>query len=139
MTTLTITLPKPYPLLNQMLKAHYATKAKKKRAWRWHIVASLGGAHALPKEPFKKAHIRIERHSVGTPDHDNVVGGAKPLLDCLTTPRLNAHGHIANKHGLGIIEDDSPAHITTDYHAVKCRLCEQKTVITITDLTGEDV
>ncbi|MXV35948.1 hypothetical protein GS535_05175 [Saccharibacter sp. EH611] len=117
---------------------HFGAPIKMKKAMRGQIIASLGGPQALPKEPFQQAHIRIERWSVGTPDYDNLSGGgAKQLIDCLTTPRLLARGHVRNKYGLGIIVDDSPAHITTEYSAIECRLCEQKTVVTITEIMGE--
>lgn len=136
-TSLTFSLPAPYPTLNKTLRMHWAALNKMKRAMRGTIIASLGGPDKLPKEPFKHAHIRIERWSTGAPDDDNIHGGgAKQMIDCLTTPKLCANRYVRNKYGLGIIVDDSPAHITTEYHAVKCRRDEQKTLVTITDLGG---
>ena len=96
----------------------------------------IGGPAGLPSVPFQKARVVIERHSVGTPDYDNLVGGGKQLIDCLTTPVIGKSGRQRNRNrrGLGIIVDDSPDHLAAEYHAVKCRLCEQKTVVTITEL-----
>ncbi|MCG4256903.1 hypothetical protein K6W27_07445 [Acetobacter senegalensis] len=91
-------------------------------------------------EPFLKAHVTIERYSCGTPDHDGVVGGAKFLIDTLTTPRLlnvrkpGARQRVKNKRGLGFIVDDGPDYATFDIRAVKSRLCDQKTVVTITEI-----
>ncbi|MCG4261346.1 hypothetical protein K6W36_12300 [Acetobacter senegalensis] len=91
-------------------------------------------------EPFQKAHVTIERYSCGTPDHDGVVGGAKFLIDTLTTPRLlnvrkpGARQRVKNKRGLGFIVDDGPHYATFDIRAVKSRLCAQKTVVTITEI-----
>ena len=91
-------------------------------------------------EPFRRAHVSIERHSCGTPDHDGVQGGAKFLIDSLTTPKLlnvrtsGARQRVRNKRGLGFIVDDGPEYATFDIRAVKCRLCDQKTVVTITEI-----
>ncbi|MXV43488.1 hypothetical protein GS501_00130 [Saccharibacter sp. 17.LH.SD] len=135
--SISFTLPTPYPLLNKTLRMHHRALTRLKKSLRANIVAAIGGPQNIPSKPFPYAHIRIERWSVGTPDKDNLEGGgAKQLIDCLTTPVIQARRHVRNKYGLGIIVDDSPAHITTEYHAVKCRLCEQKTVVTITEIEG---
>ncbi|QEE86604.1 hypothetical protein EOV40_009970 [Acetobacter oryzoeni] len=91
-------------------------------------------------EPFQKAHVSIERYSCGTPDHDGVQGGAKFLIDSLTTPKLlnvrkpGARQRVRNKRGLGFIVDDGPEYATFDIRSVKSRLCDQKTVVTITEI-----
>nr|WP_230975710.1 hypothetical protein [Acetobacter garciniae] len=96
----------------------------------------------IPPEPFRKARVVIERHSAGLPDYDNVVAGAKRLLDCLTTPKVlhvrtpGARPVIRNKRGLGFIVDDSPKHIIYEVHSIKCARHEQRTVVTITEIVG---
>lgn len=128
-------LSAPYPLLNRSLRTHWGIRKRQQAAIRATILEQIGGPAGLPSVPFQKARVVIERHSVGTPDYDNLVGGGKQLIDCLTTPVISKSGGCQrNRRGLGIIVDDSPYHLTAEYHAVKCRLCEQKTVVTITEL-----
>ncbi|AXH72273.1 MAG: holliday junction resolvase [Caudoviricetes sp.] len=103
------------------------------------VLAAAAGQ--VPSEPIQRAHILIERHGVRAPDPDNLVGGAKRLIDCLTTPRLlnvrtpGARPRVKNKRGLGFVVDDGPDHVTLDVRHVPARLCCQKTVVTITEKT----
>ncbi|WP_230844520.1 hypothetical protein [Acetobacter pasteurianus] len=91
-------------------------------------------------EPMQKARVLIERHGVHEPDMDNLWGGAKRLIDCLTTPKLlqvrteGARQRVKNKRGLGFVVDDGPAHITLEIRHVPARICTQKTVVTITEI-----
>ena len=136
---ITFTLPKPYPLLNHSIGQSRFALTNMRRSMARSVAAATAGQR-LP-EPMQRAHVTIERHSVGQPDHDGVVGGAKFLIDCLTTPRLlnvrkpGARQRVRNKRGLGFIVDDSPKHITLDIQHVKSRLCDQKTVVTIREVT----
>ncbi|ARW47854.1 hypothetical protein [Acetobacter pasteurianus] len=131
-------LPEPYPLLNHSIgQSRFAlTRMRQKMA---RAVACATVNMRVP-EPFQKAHVSIERHSCGTPDHDGVQGGAKFLIDTLTTPKLlnvrkpGARQRVRNKRGLGFIVDDGPEYATFDIRAVKSRLCDQKTVVTITEI-----
>ncbi|GCD73961.1 hypothetical protein NBRC3299_0253 [Acetobacter pasteurianus NBRC 3299] len=131
-------LPEPYPLLNHSIgQSRFAlTRMRQKMA---RAVACAAVNMRVP-EPFQKAHVSIERHSCGTPDHDGVQGGAKFLIDSLTTPKLlnvrkpGARQRVRNKRGLGFIVDDGPEYATFDIRAVKSRLCDQKTVVTITEI-----
>ncbi|WP_244182193.1 hypothetical protein [Gluconacetobacter entanii] len=98
--------------------------------------------HLRHPEPFQKARVVIERYSAGTPDKDGLYGGAKFLVDAMTTPRLlnvrtpGARQRVKNKRGLGFVVDDGPAHMQLEVRAVKCRLCEQRTVVTITEVVA---
>ncbi len=131
-------LHEPYPLLNHSIgQSRFAlTRMRQKMA---RSVACATVNMRVP-EPFQKAHVSIERHSCGTPDHDGVQGGAKFLIDSLTTPKLlnvrkpGARQRVRNKRGLGFIVDDGPEYATFDIRAVKSRLCDQKTVVTITEI-----
>lgn len=58
-----------------------------------------------PKEPLKRAFLRITRGSSSQLDWDNAYGGLKPLLDCLVMPSTR------NPDGLGLVQDDSPSHM----------------------------
>ncbi|MFT9298653.1 MAG: hypothetical protein ABF542_11165, partial [Gluconobacter sp.] len=72
-------------------------------------------------------------------------GSAKRVLDCLTTPMPlkvrtpGARQRVKNKRGLSFIVDDAPKHLVLDVKAVKCRPCEQKTVVTITEIVDAEV
>ena len=122
---LTFTMPFAMPLQNKTDRMHWTAKKKLKDRCLWEIKAQLPVLTRCTTIMFERAHIRIDRYSTRRPDHDGLVGGCKYLIDCLFPPR-----------GLHIIPDDGPDFITTEYHAVKCRLCEQKTVVTITEIEG---
>lgn len=138
--TITFSLPKPYALPNTYLGRNRFALARHRQKTR--NIVWYEARHLVPPAPFQKARIEIERWSVGTPDADNLTGGAKALIDCLTTPvpcRVKTPGarpRMRNKNGLGFVVDDSPRHVVTLCKSVKCRRCEQKTVVTITDLGG---
>lgn len=138
MRTIRFELPNPYPLLNHSIgQSRWALTGMRQKMARAVFAATV--SLRIP-EPFQKAHVTIERHSCGTPDHDGVVGGAKFLIDTLTTPKLlnvrktGARQRVRNKRGLGFIVDDGPDYATFDIRAVKSRLCDQKTVVTITEI-----
>lgn len=131
-------LPQPYPLLNHSIgQSRWALTGMRQKMAR--AVAAATAGLRIP-EPFQKAHVTIERHSCGTPDHDGVQGGAKFLIDALTTPKLlnvrklGTRQRVRNKRGLGFIVDDGPDYATFDIRAVKSRMCAQKTVVTITEI-----
>ena len=141
--TISFTLPAPYPLVNRTTGYSHFTAARQKNQMQREVAAVA--YHLRPSAPFDRAHVLIERHSVGTPDTDNLVGSAKRLIDCLTTPRPltvrtpGARQRIKNKRGRGFVVDDGPKHLTLEVRGVKCRLCEQKTVVTITEIVDAEV
>jgi len=136
--TIAFTLPEPFPLLNHSIGQSRFALTGMRRAMARNVALASAGVR-IP-EPFPRAHVLIERHSVGTPDRDNLVGGAKFLIDTLTTPRLlkvrteGARQRVRNKRGLGFIVDDAPHYADIEVRHVKARLCDQKTVVTITEL-----
>jgi len=137
---ITFTIPKPFPLLNHSIgQSRFALTGMRRKMARAVENAAL---HLRPSEPFQRAHVLIERYSAGTPDTDGLYGGAKFLVDALTTPRLlnvrtpGARQRVKNKRGLGFVVDDAPKHMTLEVRSVKCRLCEQRTVVTITEVAA---
>lgn len=140
---ISFTLPAPYPLVNRTTGYSHFTAMKQKNQMQREVAAAA--YHLRPATPLQRAHVLIERHSVGTPDTDNLWGSAKRVLDCLTTPaplvvrKPGSRQRVKNKRGLGFIVDDSPKHLVLNVKAVKCRLCEQKTVVTITELVDDEV
>ena len=120
------TLPYTLPTLNTVLRAHWTKRRKSRNALAWAVVSAIG--RQRPLSPFSKARVRIERHSVGTPDEDGVQ--VKALLDVLQpfSPRHPA--------GLGVITNDSPAFLVLEISSVKVPSKEdQKTVVYIEDLS----
>ena len=138
MRTIRFELPFAYALPNRTNGQHYFAATRDKRAIQRAVAHASAGL--VPPEPFQRASVSIERHGVRAPDPDNLIGGAKRLIDCLTTPRLlnvrteGARQRVKNKRGLGFIVDDGPEHITLTAKHVPARLCCQKTVVTITEI-----
>lgn len=138
MRTIRFELPFAYALPNKTNGQHYFAATRDKNAMHRAVAAASVGQR--PPEPFQRARVDIERHGVREPDPDNLVGGAKRLIDCLTTPRLlnvrkaGARQRVKNKRGLGFVIDDGPDHIELHVTHVPARLCAQKTVVTITEI-----
>lgn len=115
-------LPFALPTLNPMLREGRWKRKSARNSLAWSVVAAIGNQR--PKTPFARAHVRVERHSTGNPDPDNLL--AKGLLDVLQPPSARQPA------GLGIITDDSAHGIRLEIIAVRVRhRAEQKTVVTI--------
>lgn len=122
------TLNAPTPSLNQTLKMHPQVKRRHRANWAWEIAGSVLGSR--PREPWQRARVTIWRHSVGTLDEDNAIGGAKGLLDVLKPMHPTR-----NPCGLGIIADDSPAHLELVVHQVKeTERTGHKTVVRVEEI-----
>jgi hypothetical protein len=93
-------LSEPTVLLNVWQRMHWAEKKKHMRSLSWSVLAAVG---KVPQQPLTTAWVHVERHNPKPlPDHDGLIGGLKPLLDVLTSPKAN------KPHSLGFIVDDSP-------------------------------
>lgn len=94
-------IPAAYPLLNKTMRMHHMQRHRLKSEWCGLIRTSLNHADLKTMQqkgllPMKECQLRVIRGCSGSaPDLDNLYGGAKPLIDCLTQ--------------LGIIEDDKPS------------------------------
>jgi hypothetical protein len=119
------------PTLNQTKRMNIWALKSLKRKWQKHIKAELIYRKYTFHEPMQKAKITIKRYSTKSPDYDNMVGGGKEFIDLFTTPKLEANGHVRNKYGLGIVVDDSPAHLKVVYEWTQASLLDQKTVVEI--------
>lgn len=123
----TFILPTPTLLLNETLRMHWSERRRRQTMLAWDI--KLLTTRQRPAEPFPRARVRVERHSIKVPDYDGMVGGLKSLLDCLI-PHSKRH-----PNGLGIVADDNPACLQLDAVSVKAdRRNEQKTVVIIEEL-----
>ena len=127
---LRLALPVVTPLLNTALRQNMHQRKRAALALAWHVKVALMKTPGVPAAPLRRVNLRIERHSIGTPDFDGMVGGLKPLIDCLMPmdPKRRPWR-------LGVIADDGPAFVVPDYHAVRAaHRADQKTVITITEI-----
>ena len=136
MRSITFTLPFAYKLPNRTIGQHWGRATREKNDLMRKVAAEA--YHLRPPQPFRKARVVIERHGVREPDEDNLVGGVKRLVDCLTTPVIqnsqSGRASIKNKRGLGFVVDDGPDFITLEVRHVKAKRAEQKTVVTITEM-----
>ena len=109
-------IPFLFPTLNKIERMNIYVKIRLIKDWQRRInQAFLIKGYNKDELPYKKALVEIERHTPQQPDYDNMAGGAKRLIDCLTTPVMQAKGHIKNKYGLGFSIDDSPKYIESKY------------------------
>ena len=116
------------PTLNTTLRQHWSKRGRGTRAMAWQIRAGIKGA--LPAAPLPRAHVRIERRAPGTiPDQDGATGGCKGLIDCLLPMDAKRR-----PYGLGILRDDSPAHMTLEVRTVRVPSAEKGTLVLITPL-----
>lgn len=133
-------LPKPFPLLNRQMRKHWGQRAKEQAALAWEVRAAIAGP--LPPQPWAKAKLRIERHSIGEPDRDGLYGGCKSLVDilCWQGNPVRVKGRdgkpdkirLPHPSGLGIIRDDNPRCLSLDVVAVRVsKRAYQRTVVTI--------
>ena len=119
---ITFTLPRAIPLLNELLRMHWSMRRKYQQSLSAEIAQLI--SHALGRTPLERATVTITRYSVGTPDHDGCT--PKSLLDCLL---VRSATHPA---GLGLLIDDSPAHLTLRVIPVVCATRkEQRTEVKI--------
>lgn len=94
---ISFTLPRPIPLLNELLRMHWSKRRKYQKALAAEVSALLP---PLNRPPLERATVTITRYSVGVPDPDAVT--PKSLLDVLLV-RSTTH-----PAGLGVLVDNSP-------------------------------
>lgn len=112
------TLAAPTLSGNVLKRMHHRAIKQQQKVWAWEVVGSMLGTR--PAEPLARAKVTIWRHSIGTLDQDNLNAGVKPLVDLLKPlGKPNRLGVLPNPCGLGIIADDSPAHLELVVHQVK--------------------
>lgn len=126
-------VPEVLPTLNELTRMHFSKVIRLKKRLQKLIKAELLLHHYYCREPLQKARLVITRHSKKCPDYDNMVGGAKPLIDIFTTPVLQKNGTVKNKYGLGVVVDDSPKYLTVKYEWIfeRNKAC---TIIRVEDL-----
>jgi hypothetical protein len=98
-------LPFALESLNVRDRKHWARRSRDKRDISLEVMAAIGGPRHFPRPAWARSKITVVRSSAGRLDRDNLYASTKALLDvlCARSPR--------HPTGLGIIEDDSEAHI----------------------------
>lgn len=97
------TIPKPTPSLNQFYWGHWSKKMKNAKEWRkwvWAARVATGTKELMAMEAHR--HVTVERYGSRKLDRDNFIGGCKGIIDALVKE--------------GFILDDSPAHVSIEYH-----------------------
>ena len=102
-------LPLLLPLLGRWQRMHWQQRRRCMKTLAEHVAVAVHGRK--PSPPLARCRISVVRLTrSGEPDHENLVGSLKPLLDVLCAPgRVDAKGHALHPWGLSIIADDSPA------------------------------
>lgn len=88
------------PSRNAVDKLHWTARNRLRERWQWLIRVARLNERIVPVR-WPHALLTIERYGPRKLDHDNLVGGAKQLIDAL-------------KHE-GFIVDDTPEHVTVEY------------------------
>ena len=126
-------IPLLSPTNNQLLHMaarHWGLKVSLRKKWL-KAIKDVCLYKGIEIKPYKFAKVEFKRIGLRIPDYDNLVGGCKFILDCLTLPRERG-GLANNKYGLGFLIDDSPEYCSVEYSAVSClRRGDQKTIIRI--------
>lgn len=94
---LTLTVPKASPSLNTFNGKHWSVYREQKKLWLKMLWVAKAQAEIYGLPMIERANVSIERFGAKSLDEDNLAGGVKMLVDSLRS--------------LGLIEDDSPAHI----------------------------
>lgn len=124
--------------LNETRRMHWRAIQKYQRKLSWEVRVALG--RTRPVAPFARAKVTIERHTSGTPDRDNLVGGMKDLIDCLLVPQVQKtkdplKPQVLHAFGLSLVADDNPACLTLEAISVRiARTAPAKTIVTIEEM-----
>ena len=107
------------PSLQSGAFGHWSARRRHDSRWKQLVCIELMGK--LPKERLVRAFVSCTRYSAArsSPDRDNLVASFKPLLDALQ---------------YDVIWEDSPEHMTAEYHWEKCGRGEGRVVIEVTEV-----
>jgi len=127
----------PTPSQNTMKKWHWSKYSAFRDGLCWYIRQHLVSMKVAAKwtsiqpgtrrgdpdnlnlwaAPPCMSRVEIIRHSPGTLDYGNHVGGCKPLLDALVIE--------------GLLWDDAPRWLADFYHQETCKKGESKTIVEV--------
>jgi Holliday junction resolvase RusA-like endonuclease len=110
----TIELPQPTPSLNQTRGEHWGRKTRRRNSYQRFLTMTTRQAH---KSGPARRLVTITRFGPRELDTDNLIGGAKTLLDAMKRA--------------GLIWDDSPEYVEVIYQQQRSSRKEARTVITV--------
>lgn len=98
-------------------------RARRDHDRRWKTMVHYGTFGRRPAEPLERALVVCTRYSAArSVDRDNLVASFKPLIDAL-----------ANDPTF-VLTDDSPEHMTAEYHWEKCKRGEGRVVMEVSEV-----
>ncbi len=105
-------------------------RARRAHDARWKNLVRQATRRELPKEPLEKALVVCTRYSAArsSPDRDNLVASFKPLVDGL------AGYKVGNVLLTQVLIDDSPEHMTAEYHWEKCPRGKGRVVMEVSEV-----
>lgn len=112
---LVIEIPQPTPSLNYLRKLHFCEY--KRLRDQFTTIFRTSATEETRCKPNQLRRITISRFAPRRLDHDNFVGGCKPLVDALNLA--------------GLIWNDDPNSVDIDYRQIKCKTKDAKTMINI--------
>ncbi len=115
------------PRLQSGAFGHWRERRKHDSRWKQLVGYELRGK--FPPKPFERAFVVCTRFSASSkaPDRDNLVASFKPLVDALVDPPL----------ARPVLVDDSPDHMTAEYHWEPCPRGKGRVVIEVAEVGGE--
>ena len=114
-----IIIPSATPSGNETLRMHFRERMRLKETFGWLLVSALNKLPKIPKATGPRKLI-IERHGRKVLDQDNLVSGAKAVVDCIKEQRL--------------ILDDNPTDCQMEFRQVVERRGGPHTVIFLEDV-----
>lgn len=112
----TIKIPFTIFSRNKIDKMHWAQKSKLKKAYQMFIRVSMKNLKIPSSQEKDKFKLTIISKRIRKCDFDNLVGGAKQLIDALSTERF--------------IWDDAPDYLDLNISQEKCEKRQELVIIT---------
>ncbi len=107
---------------NESTYAHWSTYSKDKRNWQLRSMVAMLKIAGLNLWWSRWSIVREYAHPHRELDWANLVGGAKPLIDCLVNQQ--------------VIKDDRPKHFLCGYNQRKAD--ESRTILTLEEYREEE-
>ena len=107
------------PSPNELNRMHWAERRRLKETFGWLLASALNKLPKIPKATGPRKLI-IERHGRKVLDQDNLVSGAKAVVDCIKERRL--------------ILDDCPSACSMEFRQVVSRRDGPHTVVILEDI-----
>lgn len=104
------------PSLNTWQRMHWARRARLQAEFVDELRAELGALSVYPRQQVSL--VVLTRYSTKELDTDNLVGGAKPLIDAIVA--------------VGLAWDDSPEWLQVEYRQAKCKRKDARTEVEFT-------